>query len=209
MLRCGPVRSWFWCSLSFAACQSDAAAPTDKPAAPPPRLSGVAPEDFACTSIVSLERLGELLGAPARALDSVMSYPRGVPAPCTYDVGGETWTYDFDCRPGYKETADALFEDYRSRSQARTAQFDRADPRDAGVIRSDAGVEIRRPGEAREVAVGAKALDHNGVGLIFVDDDAPCYVRINGPDAARRLALASEIAARLTFDTAPMTPRRK
>jgi hypothetical protein len=57
------------------------------------------------------------------------------------------------------------------------------------------------------VAVGAKGLDHHGQGLIFVDDDAPCYVRVLGKDAARRLELARLIAKNLTFANAPMTPR--
>ena len=65
----------------------------------------------------------------------------------------------------------------------------------------------RAPEIAAEVAVGAKGLDHHGQGLIFIDDDAPCYVRVVGPDAARRLELAKLIAKNLTFANAPMTPR--
>ena len=65
----------------------------------------------------------------------------------------------------------------------------------------------RISGNATEVQVGAKGLDHHGQGLIFVDDDAPCYVRVVGPDAGRRLELAKLIAKNLTFENAPMTPR--
>jgi len=80
---------------------------------------------------------------------------------------------------------------------------------DAAVKDPDAGPEpIRRaPEAAAEVAVGAKALDHHGQGLLFIDDDAPCYVRVAGKDAARRLELARLIAKNLTLANAPMTPR--
>jgi hypothetical protein len=79
---------------------------------------------------------------------------------------------------------------------------------DAGGIKpNDAGVVNRAPDVAAEVAVGAKGLDHHGQGLIFIDDDAPCYVRVIGPDAAKRLALAQLIAKNLTYENAPMSPR--
>ena len=55
--------------------------------------------------------------------------------------------------------------------------------------------------------VGAKALDHHGRGLLFIDDDAPCYVRVIGPDAPHRLELARLVAKNLTFANAPMDPR--
>jgi hypothetical protein len=203
------VRSWLWCSLWLAACHSDANAPADKAPPPPSKPNGVYPDQFQCASIVTLDRLGELLGAAATSTPTVTSHPRTLAAPCAYEVNGEAWTFDFDCRSNFKETADALFAEYRATNVARTAKFDRDDPRDAGVLRSDAGVEHRRPDAAREISVGAKALDHNGVGLIFIDDDAPCYARVYGPDAARRLALATEIAAKLTPATAPMPPNRR
>lgn len=38
------------------------------------------------------------------------------------------------------------------------------------------------PEPAAEVAIGAKGLDY-GQGLIFIDDDAPCYVHVTGKDA--------------------------
>ena len=66
---------------------------------------------------------------------------------------------------------------------------------------------VHAPGAAVDVAVGAKGLDHHGQGLLFIDDDAPCYVRVVGPDAPRRLALAQLIAKNLTFANAPMSPR--
>jgi hypothetical protein len=66
---------------------------------------------------------------------------------------------------------------------------------------------MRAPEEATVVQVGARGLDHHGQGLLFLDDDAPCYVRIVGPDSVRRLSLAQLIAKNLTFANAPMTPR--
>src|SRR5690606_26433304 len=79
---------------------------------------------------------------------------------------------------------------------------------DAGLVKpSDAGIATKRPEDAVEVSVGAKGLDHHGQGLLFIDDDAPCYVRIVGPDAGRRLELAKAIAKDLTSATAPV-PRQ-
>ncbi|MFN0253182.1 MAG: hypothetical protein ACKV2T_40285, partial [Kofleriaceae bacterium] len=73
----------------------------------------------------------------------------------------------------------------------------------------DAGIDApqRAPEEASAVQVGAKGLDHHGQGLLFIDDDAPCYIRVVGPDKERRLALALHIAKNLTFANAPMSPR--
>jgi hypothetical protein len=42
---------------------------------------------------------------------------------------------------------------------------------------------------------------------LFIDDDAPCYVRVVGPEADRRMALARHLVSALTPATAPMTPR--
>jgi hypothetical protein len=204
-------RTLFCLSLVLAGCKSDAAAPAaeqDDRTQPAPRgqVAGVYPSDFQCSSIVTVEALSSLLGAPARAIDSSSPVPSGVPRPCTYEVGGTMWTYDFDCRDNYKKTADALFAQYRQINADRSAQYHHL--ADAGVLKpNDAGVEYRAPGEAAEVAVGAKGLDHNDQGLIFIDDDAPCYVRVIGPDPAGRLELAKLVAKNLTFANAPMTPR--
>jgi hypothetical protein len=99
-----------------------------------------------------------------------------------------------------------LFAQYTRTSAELVAQYDQMS--DAGVVKpTDAGIAIKRPDDAFEVEVGAKALDHHGQGLLFIDDDAPCYVRVIGPDAARRLELAKVVAKNLTFANAPMTPR--
>lgn len=173
------------------------------------KVAGVYPEQFECASIATPEALGEVLGAPTRALDSAASGSRGVARPCRYEVAAATpeyWTFDFDCRPDYKKRADALFEQYRQINADRIEQYNAVS--DAGVkAPNDAGVEYKAPGTATEVAVGAKALDHNDQGVLFIDDDAPCYVRVIGPDATRRLELARLVAKKLTFQNAPMTPR--
>jgi hypothetical protein len=193
-----------------AACKSESAeAPHDKPVETTRKLAGVYPDKFTCDSITSIDALSQVLGGTVRPVDSVMPVPRGVPQPCTYQVQTEVteaWTYDLDCRDGMKQRADALFAQYRDDSAAKLASYNQL--ADAGAIEpNDAGIEVHAPGAAVEVAVGAKGLDHHGQGLIFIDDDAPCYVRIVGPDPARRLALAKLIAKNLTFADAPMTPR--
>jgi hypothetical protein len=205
--------TWLVPLLAFAvACKNDGSAATEqkKPTESGRKLAGVYPEKFACDSIMTLEALGQTLTGSAHVLDSAMSVPRGLPHPCNYEVTvagqAEYWTFDFDCRDGYKQRADALFEQYRTGSTEHIEQYNAM--LDAGAVKpNDAGISTKAPDPAVEVNVGAKALDHHGQGLIFIDDDAPCYVRVIGPDAARRLDLAKEIAKNLTFANAPMTPR--
>jgi hypothetical protein len=116
------------------------------------------------------------------------------------------WTFDFDCRDNYKQTADALFVEYQQKNADIVSHYDAL--ADAGGLKpTDANIEYHRPGEATDVAVGAKGLDHHGQAILFIDDDAPCYVRVIGPDAARRLELARLIAKNLTYANAPMVPR--
>jgi hypothetical protein len=202
---------WVLAVLAGAAsCKDDSAAASDPPRAAAPRhLAGVYPENWRCDSIASLETLGQLLGGPARAIDSAAPPPHGVPHPCNYEVRTpepEYWTFDVDCREGMKQRADALFAQYEATSRELVQRY--ATLSDAGAIKpTDAGIEVHAPGAATVVYVGAKALDHHGQGLIFIDDDAPCYVRVVGKDAVRRLALAKLIATNLTFANAPMTPR--
>lgn len=198
----------------LASCKQDgSAAASDKKVqgkdAPGKKLAGVWPDKFQCDSVMPLTQLGELLNGTPHVLDSPSSVPNGIAHPCTYEVtvnnAAEYWTFDFDCREGAKQRADKLFEQYKTGSTDRIEQYDAL--ADAGIKPNDAGISISRPDPAVEVDVGAKGLDHNGQGLIFVDDDAPCYVRIVGPEAARRLALAQALAKNLTFANAPMTPR--
>jgi hypothetical protein len=190
------------------ACKSDGAAKADrKNAEAEHHVAGVYPDKFKCESIATLDALAPVLGGKLKQLDTAIAPPRGLARPCTYQVesSGDIWTFDFDCRDDYKQRADAMFEQYRQTSAENVNAY-RAIA-DAGIKRDpDAGV-MRAPEGAVEVAVGAKALDHHGQGLLFIDDDAPCYVRVVGPDAARRLELAKLIAKNLTYANAPMTPR--
>lgn len=206
---------------SLPACsKDDSDGAATKPAeAAPAKLAGVYPDKFQCDSIVTTEAVTGVLGGQVRAIDNPASVPRGVPHPCVYEVAAaqlEYWTFDFDCRDGMKQRADALFAQYKQTSADMVEQYNGAadagpkpaDP-NAKKLEHDAGIDApqRAPELAAEVAVGAKGLDHHGQGLIFIDDDAPCYVRVVGPDSVRRLELAKLIAKNLTFANAPMTPR--
>jgi hypothetical protein len=192
-----------------AACTSGSRSDSDhKQVETTRKLAGVYPEDFKCDSITTTDALGRVLGGTARYIDTSMPVPTGVPHPCNYEVQAqqtEYWTYDIDCRSDYKARADGLFAQYKEHSAELVDQYNGL--ADAGIKPTDAGIAIRAPEPAAEVAVGAKGLDHHGRGLIFIDDDAPCYVRVVGPDSARRLDLAKLVAKNLTFANAPMTPR--
>jgi len=193
----------------LAACKDEGAGAADpKDTAVPRPLAGIYPDAWRCDSVAPLDVLGELLGGKVKPIDTPASVPRGVPRPCNYEVQArepELWTFDLDCRDGMKQRADALFAQYRTTSRELVQRYEAMV--DAGIKPTDAGIEVRAPGPAVEVFVGAKALDHHGQGLLFIDDDAPCYVRVVGKDAARRLELAKLIAKNLTFANAPMTPR--
>jgi hypothetical protein len=154
--------------------------------------------------------LAEAMAAPVREVENTMPSPRGVPRPCTYVVEvlpgqEEAWSYDLDCRDGATRTAEILFTQYADDSADKLAAYQSATG--GKPVKDDAGVELPPPSGAFAVAVGKKGLDHHGQGILFVDDDAPCYVRVVGKDPARRLALARLIAGKLTPATAPMRPR--
>ena len=210
------MRRFLWVLAVLAGCKDDSAAASDPSHGPatatPPHLVGVYPEQWRCDSVASPQALGALLGGTARSIDSPASVPHGVPHPCSYEVlvpEPEYWTFDVDCRDGMKQRADAMFAQYRETSHEAIAHYVQLDAGATGGGRpGDAGV-ARPPEPAVDVAVGAKGLDHHGEGLIFIDDDAPCYVRVTGKDAARRLALARLIAKNLTLDNAPMVPRAR
>lgn len=186
------------------------------------KIAGVWPDKFTCESVLPIAKVSELLGGTAAEAPNPMSVPAGVAKPCSYEVvfaqpadlapdalgrPPEYWTFDFDCRDNMKQTADALFAQYSQTNSDRIAQFNAAT--DAGVLpgKPDANVAVVAPGAAHEVEVGARALDHNDQSILFLDDDAPCYARVNGPDAERRLALAKAVSAGLTLANAPMEPR--
>lgn len=193
------------------ACKDDgAAASAAQRSAPAPQLAGIYPDRWTCDTVAPPAALGELLGGSVKQLDSASQVPHGVPQPCNYEVMSaepEYWTFDLDCRDGMKQRADALFAQYRASSAEAITRFNQPQSEARAGRPGDAGVAAHPPEPAVDVPVGAKGLDHHGQGLIFIDDDAPCYVRVTGKDSARRLALAQLIAHNLTLDNAPMTPR--
>jgi hypothetical protein len=205
------MRRFLLVLVVVAGCKDEGAAASRPAGAVARALAGVYPEQWKCDSIATPAALGGLLGGAARPVDSAAPVERGLPHPCNYEVQAreiEYWTFDVDCRDGMKQRADALFEQYKAMSREAIEQYRHvaAAPGAANKLR-DGGPEPRAPEPAAEVAVGTKGLDHRGQGLIFIDDDAPCYVRVVGPDADRRLALAQYVVNRLTLATAPMTPR--
>lgn len=195
----------------------------------PTGLVGVEPSKFQCSSIIATTALGELLGGTATQGEAAMPPPPGTPAQCVYQVtrpdgSGTTssaWSFDFDCRQGMRARAMPLFEQYRRDSIALASVTDeeRAQANKVPVMESQGGKPAAKPAKpvkpdkpavdpmAVDVDVGERGLDHQGQGLMFIDDDALCYVRVGGPDAAGRLALAKAIAAALHPANAPMSPR--
>ena len=147
----------------------------DKPA--PARTLGVLAVDFKCESVVAPETVEAAVGKPLEPIDTAFTPPQGVAKPCQYGSAipeqPEEWSWDLDCR---------------ERAMA-----------DGARLMAEHGT---KPG-AKAVLVGRTGLDHSGVQLIFFDDDAPCYVRVNGPGEAERLALARAIAEGLTRHNAP------
>jgi hypothetical protein len=202
------MRRFLWVLVVLAGCKDDGAAASDPPARPR-TLAGVYPEKWQCDSVVTLDTLAQLLGGTAKPVDTAVPVERGLPHQCIYEVQArdlERWMFDVDCRAGMKQRADALFAQYKELSRDAIEHY-ASHPPAGGTKGRDAGVELHPPEPAVEVAVGAKGLDHRGQGLIFIDDDAPCYVRVVGGDASRRLELAKHLATHLTFANAPMTPR--
>lgn len=196
----------------LAACSSSKS--NDSEGAPPPpdpgKRIGIDPRDWTCDVLTTPAVLSEALGAPTRELDNNMPTPPGVPRPCTYVVEvvpgqQEPWSYDLDCRDGAVKTAEILFKQYQDDSARLVLAY--AEASAGKPIIDDAGVALPAPGAAFEVAVGRRGLDHHGQGILFVDDDAACYVRVVGKDPARRLALATLVAGKLRPSTAPMRPR--
>lgn len=187
------------------------------------QLVGIWPKDWSCDQIGTAAEIGQVLGGQARLIDGALSTLEGVAKPCNYMVttaaGDEPWTFDIDCRPSYKENADKIMaqwtevssdnvQRYNVESDAAPTEPPPKPPKPtAGSDAPPDARPARAPQEAHEVAVGRKGVDVLGDGIIFVDDDAPCYVRVVGADTARRLAFAQYVAQKLIPATAPMTPR--
>jgi hypothetical protein len=207
-------RSILFLLAAAGACKTDAKPQEqteEKSNEPAGSLAGVWPKSFECSSIAAPAALGELLGGRVKQTENPMAMPKGVAQPCVYEVLRENtldqWQFDFDCRDNYKDTFNKLVEQYKRQNLEMLAEWNQKS--DGGVFKpNDAGIEYNRPGDPVEVSVGQKGLDHHGQALIFLDDDAPCYVRVAGRDTARRLELAKLVAKNLTFQNAPMTPRK-
>jgi hypothetical protein len=138
---------------------------------------GVLAVDFKCESVIAPEAVEAAVGRPLDPSESGFTPPQGVAKPCLYASAipdqPEEWSWDIDCR-------------------------ERA-MKDGARLMAEHGT---KPG-ARAVMVGRSGLDHSNSQLIFFDDDAPCYVRVNGPGEAERLSLARAIADGLNRHNAP------
>lgn len=222
-----PMRTWLCAVVLLAACSSkddskESASGSDVVEGPGKTVLGIDPPKWKCEMIAEPARIAEVLGGEIAVLDSPFTPPRGVPEPCNYTVSRpgpprkdgdastpmvEAWTFDLDCRPDYEERAEILFAEYAQKSEELVAEYSKRTT-GPGVKppTDDAGVPLKAPQSAHDALVGRRALDHHGQGLLFLDDDAPCYVRVVGPDAARRLALAELVAAGLHEANAPMKP---
>ena len=147
----------------------------DRPA--PAHVLGVSPLDFRCAMVAPLDQVSAALGVPIEKVAAGFAPPAGTPPACTYRSTAADrpggWSFDIDCR------------DHALDQGARLMAGFATDP------------------SAKPVRVGHSGLDHHGVQLLFIDDDAPCYVRVIGPGEAQRLALARLIADRLDARTAP------
>lgn len=144
---------------------------------PPSEARGVSPFDFQCASVAPLDDVAGAIGvAVLEDRPSVPTIESGAPT-CRYIAadpsGPAAWGFDIDCRPG------AL---------------------DAG---EQAMVDLAVGPGAIPLRVGRSGVDDDVGVLLFIDDDAPCAVRVFGPRAAGRVALARLIAARLAPRTAP------
>jgi len=172
------------------------------------KLVGVDVDRWTCDLIATRAVMSELLGVPTRGIDSMLGTAPGTPRPCNFVAEGpapEAWSFDLDCRDNALATAEKLFAEYAARNEELIAQFDASTG--GKVVKDDAGVEQHAVAAPVPVQVGQKGLDHHGQAILFIDDDTPCYARVAGPDAERRLKLAQLVAAKLTPVTAPMRPR--
>ena len=172
------------------------------------KLVGVDLDRWTCDLIATPAVMSKTLGIPVRGVDSTLGSAPGTPKPCNFVAEGaapEAWSFDFDCRDHALATAEKLFTEYTARNLELIAQWDAATG--GKVLKDDAGVEQHAVAAPVEVQVGKKALDHHGQAILFIDNDTPCYARVAGPDAQRRLLVAKLVAEKLTPATAPMRPR--
>jgi hypothetical protein len=142
----------------------------------PIEVVGVSALDFRCDSVAPADAVTTALGA-VTAVEAQMSPPPGVPRTCAYQstdpARAGLWSFDIDCREGALAAGEALM------------------------------VELASKEGAQPIRIGRSGIDAAGSVLLFVDDDAPCYVRVLGPDAERRAALARIVSERPEPRTAP------
>jgi hypothetical protein len=205
-------------ALACSDARNDKAAATGPSTGEGKTLLGIWPEKWSCDEVAPPAELATVLGGEVRRVESLMKAPRGMPDPCSYELTRgptddadaaplvESWSFDLDCRDGYEKTAERIFSDWAQQSADHVAEYQKRVGPGARPPTDDAGVPLRAPQGSHEVALGRRALDAQGQGLIFLDDDAPCYVRVFGQDGARRLALASLVAGHLREANAPMKP---
>ncbi len=214
--------------LTVTACKkAKSDAPATQQKVDPARgvLLGIRPEKWVCENVATVADLTQILGGQPQVIAASGEPGPGLAAPCQYAVtssapvapdagapGLDYWTFDVDCRPGHEERAETEITQWAQVGQQRIDEYKRKIAEGGKDSKKppadDAGVPFAAPEGSREVPVGRRGLDVLGQGLIFVDDDAPCNVRVVGPDADRRLALATLIAKNLSEANAPMTPHQ-
>ncbi len=142
----------------------------------------------------------------------------------------QAWSFDLDCRKDAMKTAVALFEQYESGAAHLKEKAEEAKVIEAEEAKAEKKKPKKKPKKAepdeertedeppppkpidpeslapKRVEVGKRGLDHHGQAILFVDDDAPCFVRVRGPTPENRLKMARLIAKQLTPKTAPMPP---
>ena len=192
-------RAWAWL-LAPAVALAAGCGEQDKPKPEPKRapgeassgMHGVDPSVFKCETIAPVGAISQAVGGEVVPMESMFTPPSGTPAPCDFRQlnveqpaiadgapapAQRMWSIRFDCRESYMPST--------------TKEMER-------LVAEE---------NATRVQVGKWGVEHLDAALWFVDDDAPCTVRVVGPGSAERQAIGAVLAKRLTPKTAPMTPR--
>ncbi len=162
-----------------------AAEPRDSERAAAVEMLGVDPSDFDCESIASEQQVASIVGGDVMLSRSQFEPPRGVTRPCIYTL--------------------ARYADRDAGLDPRRWSID-LDCRKSAL---DDGERLLAQNATRRgaepIRVGSSGIDVDPA-LVFLADDAPCYVRVVGPDQRLRVELARLVAGELTAKNAPMTP---
>jgi hypothetical protein len=140
------------------------------------------------------------VGGPVEATDSAFRPAKGTPRPCNYAL--------IERRPLPQPEGGAKDGDAGAPAPAEWLwgiTFDCRESYHAGTRKEMARL-IAEEG-ARPAPVGTSGISHRDAALMFFDDDSPCWVRVVGPGAEERLAIARLVADRLSEKNAPMRPR--